>query len=179
VSLSFADLATAPPSNSYLTAKQLNEPEKWYPLRVMVCESCWLVQTEDFVFAEDMFSHDYAYFSSTSSDWVRHARRYVDEVSARFKLNRSSLAVEIAANDGYLLQFFKARGVPCLGIEPTASTASAARAKGIETIVAFFEQRLQIELRGTQIVLKFNRRTPGVPVRAASVYDVIDGSAGL
>ena len=140
------DLATAPPSNSYLTAEQLNEPEKWYPLRVMVCEQCWLVQTEDFVFAEDMFCNDYAYFSSMSSSWVAHARQYVADVTSRFKLDQSSLVVEIAANDGYLLQFVKQRGIPCLGIEPTASTATAARAKGIETIDVFFGRRAAAEL---------------------------------
>ena len=132
------DLGTAPPSNAYLTESQLHEPEKWYPLRVLVCEKCWLAQTEDFADADELFSPDYAYFSSYSSTWLKHAEDYVDMAAQRFGLGPGSLVVEPAANDGYLLQYVKAKHVPCLGIEPTRSTAKAAREKGLEIVEAFF-----------------------------------------
>lgn len=138
VTLPFIDLGTAPPSNSYLRAAQLAGPEKWYPLRVLVCSACWLVQTEDYAHFEELFSSDYAYFSSFSTSWLDHAARYVAEMTDRFGLGASSHVVEVASNDGYLLQYVKARGIPCLGIEPTYSTAEAARAKGIEVVEEFF-----------------------------------------
>jgi len=134
----FVDLSSSPPSNSYLTNKTINEPEKWYPLKVLVCDECWLVQTEDFVGKSEMFSEDYAYFSSFSSTWLKHAEEYVEKVTARFNINSKSLVVEIAANDGYLLQYVKNKGIPCYGIEPTHNTAEAARNKGIEIIEEFF-----------------------------------------
>ncbi len=134
----FIDLGSSPPSNSYLTDETMRGPEKWYPLRVLVCDQCWLVQTEDFVGAEEMFSEEYAYFSSYSSTWVKHAREYVDTMVGRFDFGSESNVVEIAANDGYLLQFFKEKTIPCYGIEPTHSTAQAAREKGIEIIEEFF-----------------------------------------
>ncbi len=145
--LPLIDLGTAPPSNAYLSAEELKGPEKWYPLRVLVCESCWLVQTEDFLDRESLFSGDYAYFSSYSSSWLQHAERYVGNMVERFGLGVESLHVEVASNDGYLLQFSRQRGIPCLGIEPTASTASAAREKGIETREAFFCVALAEQLR--------------------------------
>lgn len=134
----FIDLGSAPPSNSYLTEQSMKEPEKWYPLKVMVCDHCWLVQTEDFVGAGEMFSDEYAYFSSFSSSWLEHARNYVNQISSRINLDNKCTVVEIAANDGYLLQYVKERGIPCYGIEPTHSTAQAAREKGIEIIESFF-----------------------------------------
>jgi SAM-dependent methyltransferase len=136
--LSFIDLGTAPPSNAYLTLSSLSTPEKHYPLRVLVCNECWLVQTEDYANADELFSADYAYFSSFSSSWLAHAEHYVKTMIARFALTETSHVVEVAANDGYLLQYVKAHGVPCLGIEPTTSTANAARAKGIEIVEDFF-----------------------------------------
>jgi len=136
--LTFIDLGSAPPSNAYLTTETLHKPEKWYPLRVLVCEECWLVQTEDFAQADDLFDADYAYFSAFSSSWLAHSERYVQEMTQRFKLNEQSHVVEVAANDGYLLQYVKAHGIPCTGIEPTTSTANAARAKGIDIIEEFF-----------------------------------------
>jgi len=138
ISHTFIDLGSAPPSNSYLTEQTMKEPEKWYPLKVMVCDHCWLVQTEDFVGAGEMFSEEYAYFSSFSSTWLEHARNYVEKMVSRFNLNDESMVVEVAANDGYLLQYVKDRKIPCCGIEPTHSTAKAAREKGIEIIEAFF-----------------------------------------
>jgi len=134
----FIDLGNAPPSNAYLNNDDLNKPEKRYPLRVMVCEQCWLVQTEDFVGVSEMFSAEYAYFSSFSKSWVAHARKYVDNMVRRFNLDRDSCIVEVAANDGYLLQHVKENEIPCYGIEPTYNTAQAAREKGIEIIEVFF-----------------------------------------
>jgi SAM-dependent methyltransferase len=136
--LSLVDLASAPPSNSYLTERTLHAPEKWFPLRVLVCEECWLVQTEDFAQADELFDADYAYFSGFSTSWLAHAERYVADMVDRFGLGAQSHVVEIAANDGYLLQYVKARGISCTGVEPTASTAAAARAKGINIVESFF-----------------------------------------
>jgi SAM-dependent methyltransferase len=146
--LPFVDLGTAPASNAYLTADQLYAPEKWYPLRVMVCETCWLVQTEDYVGAGELFSEDYAYFSSVSASWLNHARNYVALMDERLALGPKSMVVEIAANDGYLLQYVRARGIPCYGVEPTKSTAAAARQKGIDIVEAFFGTRFAVELAG-------------------------------
>jgi SAM-dependent methyltransferase len=132
------DLGTAPPSNAYLRADQLDQAEQWVPLRVQVCDSCWLVQTEDYRSADSLFDADYAYFSSYSSSWLEHAQRYVAQMVERFGLNTQSRVVEIAANDGYLLQYVAQRGIPCLGVEPTASTARAAREKGLQIRELFF-----------------------------------------
>jgi hypothetical protein len=144
--ISLIDLATSPPSNAYLTKEKLHALEKYFPLRVLVCGECWLAQTEDYAGADELFSSDYAYFSSFSTTWLKHAEKYVSDMVARFELNRSSHIVEVAANDGYLLQFAKARGIPCLGIEPTASTANSARAKGIEILEEFFGVKLGQQL---------------------------------
>lgn len=138
LTLTLADLGSAPPSNAYLSAEDLEAPEVWYPLRVLVCEQCWLVQTQDFARADTLFRPDYAYFSSVSSTWLAHAECYVADMVERFGLNNSHRVVEIAANDGYLLQYVQARGIPCLGIEPTAATAAAARAKGLRIVEDFF-----------------------------------------
>lgn len=138
VKLRLIDLETSPPSNSYVTAEQLNGPEKWYPLRVFVCTSCWLVQTEDFAHIGELFGGDYAYFSSFSAGWLRHAEEYVAAMVGRFNLDARSKVIEVASNDGYLLQYVRKRNVPCLGVEPTASTAASARAKGIEVVEEFF-----------------------------------------
>jgi C-methyltransferase C-terminal domain/Putative zinc binding domain/Methyltransferase domain len=146
LTLSLIDLGSAPPSNAYLTNESLHAPEKWFPLRVLVCDQCWLAQTEDFAQANELFAADYAYFSGISTSWLAHSERYVIDMINRFSLGGSSHVVEVAANDGYLLQYVKARGVPCLGIEPTASTAAAARAKGIPIVEEFFGVRLAKEL---------------------------------
>ena len=144
--LLLVDLGTSPPSNAYLTASQLSESEPRYPLRVRVCESCWLVQTEDYPRREDLFDANYAYFSAYSSTWVEHVERYVDDARRRFNLDRRSFVVEVAANDGHLLQFVRARGIPCIGIEPTAAAAAAARQRGISVVEDFFGNRLATEL---------------------------------
>ena len=142
----FLDLGHAPPSNAYLTAAALNRPETWYPLRLLVCGQCWLVQTQDHAGREVLFSDDYAYFSSFSSSWLAHARDYVEVMVQRLDLNAGSLVVEVAANDGYLLQYVQGAGIPCYGIEPTAGTAAAARAKGMEIVQRFFGLALAREL---------------------------------
>ncbi len=151
LSFTCLDLGSAPPSNAYLNEPDLLGPEIWLPLKVLVCECCWLVQTEDYVGHDLLFTKDYAYFSSYSSSWVEHAKRYVEEMIQRFSLNSQSLVIEIAANDGYLLQFVKGAGIPCYGVEPTASTAIAARIKGIEIIEKFFGTKTAEELLGNSI----------------------------
>jgi len=138
LTLPLIDLGSAPPSNAYLTEKTLKAPEKWFPLKVLVCQECWLVQTEDYAGAKELFDADYAYFSSVSSSWLKHAQRYVLDMVDRFDLNPKAHVVEVAANDGYLLQYVKEMGIPCLGIEPTASTAKVAKEKGIEIVEEFF-----------------------------------------
>ena len=146
LSLPLIDLGSAPPSNAYLTTATLHSPEKWFPLNVLVCSECWLAQTECTTGAEELFDADYAYFSSYSTTWLHHAERYVADMQARFGLNETSHVVEVAANDGYLLQYVKARNIPCTGVEPTTSTATAARAKGIPIVDDFFGTRLAKEL---------------------------------
>ena len=136
--LTLIDLGGAPLSNAYLTEQTLQAPEKWFPLRVLVCESCWLVQTEDFTQAEELFDGDYAYFSSFSKTMLDHSKCFVDDMVERYSLNKNSMVIEIAANDGYLLQYVKDKNIPCLGVEPTKSTAEAARSKGIEIVGEFF-----------------------------------------
>lgn len=143
---SFVDLGFAPPSNAYVYAADLSSPEVHYPLRVKVCDRCWLVQTEDYACAEDLFSADYAYFSSTSSSWLDHAADYARMVTQRLHLGPESFVIEVACNDGYLLRNFVAGGIPCLGIEPTSSTAAAAEALGIPVIREFFGEALGRQL---------------------------------
>ena len=145
--LSFLDLGSAPPSNAYLSQEALSAPETWFPLRLLVCEQCWLVQTEDHAGREMLFDKDYAYFSSFSSSWLAHARACVGDMQQRFALGQHSRVVEVAANDGYLLQYVREAGVPCYGIEPTASTATAARKLGLEIVERFFGLALARELR--------------------------------
>lgn len=142
----FLDLGTAPPSNSYIDVDKRRMPELWYPLVIRTCAECRLVQTEDFADRETFFSSNYAYFSSFSTSWLGHAKRYVADMQTRFGLTGQSHIVEVAANDGYLLQYARERGIRCLGIEPTASTAAAAREKGIEIIEAFFGAELGARL---------------------------------
>nr|WP_314861103.1 class I SAM-dependent methyltransferase [uncultured Undibacterium sp.] len=142
----FLDLGTAPPSNAYLPADALHRAEAWLPLKVMVCDACWLVQTLDFTGRENLFDAEYAYFSSCSSSWLQHAQRFVTDIREEFQLSQNSLVIEVAANDGYLLQYVQAAGIPCFGIEPTTSTAVAARAKGITIVERFFGTELAEEL---------------------------------
>jgi SAM-dependent methyltransferase len=134
----FVDLGMSPIANSYLSAEQLDRMEPFYPLRCLVCSQCFLVQLEEFESPEQIFSDDYAYYSSYSSSWLDHSRAYVEMAVGRFGLGPESRVVEIASNDGYLLQFFVERGVPSLGIEPAANVAAAAQERGVETLVRFF-----------------------------------------
>lgn len=142
----FLDLGFAPPSNAYLTEDDLTRPEKYYPLKIKVCIECWLVQTEDYAQADELFSSDYAYFSSTSSGWLAHAAAYAKKMTADLALDGSSHVIEVASNDGYLLRNFVEAGIPCLGIEPTDSTAAAAEALGIPVMRKFFGESLGQEL---------------------------------
>ncbi len=146
----FVDLGNAPPSNSFLTEAQLNEPEIFYPLKLSVCENCFLVQISEYKKSQEIFSDEYIYFSSFSKSWLEHARQYVEMVVKRFGLTTKSKVIEIAANDGYLLQFFQKKAIPCLGIEPAKETAQKAREKGIEVITEFFGVSLAEKLAKNQ-----------------------------
>jgi 2-polyprenyl-3-methyl-5-hydroxy-6-metoxy-1,4-benzoquinol methylase len=139
--LPLIDLGSAPPSNAYLTVDSLHNPEQWLPLRVMVCEKCRLAQTEDFSRSDTFFDADYAYFSSFSDSWLEHSRLYVEKIVDRFSLTPQSKVIEIAANDGYLLQYVQQAGIPCLGVEPTSGTAAAARQKGLTIVEEFFGEQ--------------------------------------
>ena len=142
----FIDLVNSPASNSFLTKEQLNEPETFYPLKVFTCENCFLVQVDEYKKSGDIFNSDYVYFSSFSKSWLQHSKEYTEKMTSRFSLNSNSLVVEIASNDGYLLQYFKEKNIPVLGIEPTKNTADVAKEKGIDSIVDFFGVRLAKEL---------------------------------
>lgn len=148
LALPLIDLGTSPPSNAYVRADQLEQAEQWVPLKVAVCQQCWLVQTEDYTSADSLFDAEYAYFSSFSSTWLAHAEKYVAEMVERFSLTAESRVVEIAANDGYLLQYVARRGIPCLGVEPTRSTAQAAREKGLDIRELFFGRDTAAQLLG-------------------------------
>ena len=171
----FVDLGFAPPSNAYLTANDLNKCEKYYPLKVKVCDHCWLVQTEDYAQADELFSADYAYFSSTSSSWLAHAKAYADQITQRLGLNSNSLVIEVASNDGYLLKNFVREEIPCLGIEPTASTATAAEEIGIPVLREFFGEALgkQLAHQGKQADLIAGNNV------YAHVPDINDFTKGL
>ena len=168
------DLGHQPPSNAYLTPEQLSLPEVTYPLKVFVCTHCWLVQLPAHAAAEELFTADYAYFSSTSSSWCAHAERFVAAAVERLDLGAQSLVVELASNDGYLLQYVQQRGIPCLGIEPTHATAEAARAKGIETIERFFGVTLAAELEPADLVVANN-----VLAHVPEINDFVAGIARL
>lgn len=146
LSLPMVDLGIMPPSNAYLSGAEQFADEKAYPLMVWVCQHCWLVQTEDFTKADELFTADYAYFSSTSASWLAHARQFADSSIQQLALNSDSFVVEIASNDGYLLQNYITQAIPCLGIEPTQATAEAARKLGIEVVSEFFTTELSEKL---------------------------------
>lgn len=168
------DLGHQPPSNAYLTEEQLLGPEITYPLKVYVCISCWLVQLPAHAAAEKLFTADYAYFSSISTSWCAHAERFVTAASERLGLGTESMVVELASNDGYLLQYVQQRGIPCLGIEPTRATAEVARAKGIETIERFFGVALAEELEPADLVVANN-----VLAHVPDINDFVAGIARL
>ena len=145
----FVDLDFAPPSNAFLTVDELNVKEVYYPLRTFVCNKCWLVQTEDYTSAEQIFNDEYVYFSSTSDGWLKHAADYVSMIIPRLDLDEKSFVVEIASNDGYLLRNFVDKNIPCLGIEPTASTAKKAEEYGISVEQFFFNHESAKQLANT------------------------------
>ena len=147
--LTFADLGFAPPSNAYLSPENLSKPEQYYPLKVMVCTECWLVQTIDYTSAETLFTNEYAYFSSTSKSWLEHSEKYAQMIIDKLELNQSSFVVEVASNDGYLLRNFLNQDIPCLGIEPTQSTAMVAEKLGLPVVKEFFGEALSNELAST------------------------------
>lgn len=171
----FVDLGFAPPSNAYLTEEDLGKPEKYYPLKVKVCDCCWLVQTEDYAQADELFSADYAYFSSISSGWLAHAKRYTEQMTQQLGLNADSFVIEVASNDGYLLKNFVEAGIPCLGIEPTVSTAEAAEQLGIPVLREFFGEAL-----GKRLAKKGNQADLIVGNNVyAHVPDINDFTKGL
>ena len=152
LTVKFLDLGFAPPSNAYLTAADLFKPEKYFPLKIMVCNSCWLAQTEDYTAADELFDANYAYFSSTSSSWLAHAKSYSQKIIKELQLNTKSFVIEVGSNDGYLLKNFVASGIPCLGIEPTGSTATAAEQLSIPVLREFFGEKIgkQLAIEGRQ-----------------------------
>jgi hypothetical protein len=171
----FIDLNNSPASNSFLTKEQLNEPEIFYPLKVYTCTKCFLVQVDEYKKSDAIFDKDYVYFSSYSTGWLAHSKAYVEKMTDRFGFNSKSSITEIASNDGYLLQYFKEKNIPVLGIEPTANTAKVAMDKGIETVVDFFGVRLAKELaaknRKADLLLGNNV--------LAHVPDVVDFISGM
>jgi SAM-dependent methyltransferase len=171
----FLDLGYAPPSNAYLTASKLSRPEIYYPLRVKVCDQCWLVQTEDYADAHMLFTSDYAYFSSTSPSWLTHAEDYAQRITDELALNHRSYVIEVASNDGYLLRNFVSNGIPCLGIEPTTSTAGVAEKIGIPVLREFFGETLgrQLGCEGRQADLIVGNNV------YAHVPDINDFTKGL
>lgn len=143
----FVELVNSPLSNSFLSFEQLNEPEAYYPLTIYACSKCHLVQVDEYKKAEDIFNSEYVYFSSYSKSWVQHAKQYVESMIRRFGYNGNSYVIEIASNDGYLLQHFKDAGVPVLGIEPTKNTANVAILKGVPTITEYFTSKFAAKLK--------------------------------
>jgi len=171
----FLDLGFAPPSNAYLRTDDLDKSELYFPLKLYVCEQCWLVQTADYTKAGDLFSHDYAYFSSTSQTWLDHAASYAHMITSRLGLGNQSLVIEIASNDGYLLKNFVTANIACLGIEPTASTAAAAEKLGVPVLKEFFGKNLgqRLAAKGRQADLIIGNNV------YAHVPDVNDFTFGL
>jgi len=166
----FVDLTNAPASNSFLTKKQLDEPEIFYPLKTYVCQNCKLVQIDEYKKSDDIFDKDYAYFSSYSTSWLKHAKEYVENITHKLSLTENSLVTEIASNDGYLLQYFKEKNIPCLGIEPTASTAKVAKEKGIEVLEEFFGSEFAHTLEKSDLILGNN-----VLAHVPDINDFVDG----
>jgi SAM-dependent methyltransferase len=171
----FLDLGSSPPSNAYLAADAIGAPETYFPLKLYVCAQCWLVQTEDHTSADQLFGSDYAYFSSVSQTWLDHAARYAEMIRARLALGGHSLVIEVGANDGYLLKNFVRMGIPCLGVEPTASTAAAAESLGIPILREFFGKTMggQLAAVGKQADLVVANNV------YAHVPDINDFTAGL
>ncbi len=171
----FLDLGFTPPSNSYLSLQDMNKSEKYFPLKVYVCNKCWLVQTKDYIDAKELFTSEYAYVSSTSSSWLNHAKNYTDMIINKYKLNSKNYVIEIASNDGYLLKNFLKKKIPCLGIEPTESTAREAEKLGVPVLKEFFCEKLAKKLsdRGKKADLIIGNNV------YAHVPDINDFTKGL
>jgi 2-polyprenyl-3-methyl-5-hydroxy-6-metoxy-1,4-benzoquinol methylase len=171
----FIDLFNSPASNSFLTKEQLNEPEVFYPLKVYTCSNCFLVQVDEYKKSDAIFNNEYVYYSSYSTSWLEHAKQYVELMTVRFGLDENSKVIELASNDGYLLQYFKGKNIPVLGIEPTANTAKVAEEKGIESVVDFFGVRLaeMLAAKGIQADLLLGNNV------LAHVPDINDFVAGM
>jgi hypothetical protein len=171
----FIDLGNSPASNSFLVKEQLNEPETFYPLKVYTCSNCFLVQIDEYKKSDSIFDDQYVYFSSYSKSWLDHAKRYTEMMTERFGYSSTSQIMEVASNDGYLLQFFKEKNIPVLGIEPTANTAEVAISKGIKTITRFFGTTLAKELTasGKKADLLLGNNV------LAHVPDIVDFVAGM
>ena len=171
----FIDLINSPASNSFLTREQLNEPEIYFPLKVYTCSKCFLVQIAEYKKSFQIFDDGYVYFSSYSTSWLAHAKRYTEKMTERFKLSPASQVIEIASNDGYLLQYFQEKHIPVLGIEPTTNTAEVARKKGIESITEFFGTTLATKLiaQGRKADLLLGNNV------LAHVPDIVDFVSGM
>lgn len=166
----FLDLLNSPPSNSFLTKKQLNEPETFFPLKVFTCKKCKLVQINEYKKSNDIFDSNYAYFSSYSVSWLAHAEKYVNMIVKKLSLDKNSLVTEIASNDGYLLQYFQEKKIPCIGIEPTQSTAKAAKNKNIKVIEDFFNKKLAIKIKKSDLIIGNN-----VLAHVPNINDFVEG----
>ncbi len=173
----FVDLGTSPLCQRHVTPAKFDHAEPTWPLHVYVCDRCWLVQLPAYVNREDVFDAEYAYFSSYSDSWLAHCARYVDQMTDQLKLNAQSKVVELASNDGYLLQFFVKKGVPVLGIEPTANTAEAAKKKGVPSLVKFFGRQTarEVAAEGKADLILGNNVLAHVP----DINDFVDGIAIL
>ena len=168
------DLGHHPPSNSYLSESQLNQPEKTFPLKVYICRKCWLMQLPEHASSQDLFTPDYAYFSSTSKTWCQHAKTFVNYAVQRLGLGIKSYVIELASNDGYLLQYVKDKGIPCLGIEPTSAVAESSKSKGINTIEKFFDFELSHSLQKADLLVANN-----VLAHVPNVKDFVRGIANV
>lgn len=166
----FIDLINAPASNSYLTVEQLNEPEVYYPLKTFICDKCFLVQLDEYKKSDEIFNENYAYFSSFSTSWLEHAKNYVDMIVKRLQLSKDSFVTEIASNDGYLIKNFKKYNIPCVGIEPTKSTAKVAKEMGINVIEEFFSNKLAQNLEPSDLIIGNN-----VIAHVPNIVDFIKG----
>src|SRR5690349_8634049 len=171
----FIDLVNSPASNSFLTIEQLQEPEVFYPLKVYTCDKCFLVQVDEYKKSDAIFDSNYVYFSSFSTSWLQHAKAYTQMMVDRFGFSTRSQVIEIASNDGYLLQYFREKNIPVLGIEPTANTAKVAQGKGIESITEFFGTSLAKSLvaNGRKADLLLGNNV------LAHVPDIVDFVAGM
>ena len=167
---SVIDLGIHPPSNAYLTERDLKIPETKYPLNAFICTKCWLLQLPEYTQADELFTANYAYYSSTSRSWRKHAQKYVEKTVRKLSLGKESFVIELASNDGYLLEYIKRHNIPYLGIEPTQKTAESAQAKGIKTLQEFFTSKLAVSLNKADLLIANN-----VLAHVPDINDFISG----